>query len=363
MNRHPNAPWTIEGKRRACESIDAGVPIAHVARNMGISRQTLTRWYGRWVFGGITGLEEGSSRPRESPNKTPDDIEHMVLDIRREEQWGPARISALLDTFGYHVAPSTVHRILERHGQNRLADLDRQAGNSKREIQRYEYEHPGEMIHVDIKKVGRIPKGGGWKIHGRGTDEARASKRVAAKPARVGYGYIHAAVDDYSRLAYVEVLNDEKGATAAAFWLRAVMWFRLNGIHRIERVLTDNGSPYRSHVFAAATDSTSTVRRRTKPYTPRTNGKVERFNRIMGDEWLNVRAYDSDEDRTAWLAHFVNRYNDERAHSALGYKPPSSRLPGDYHPISEQPAFLPEPPMGDEVRQPTLFDEHGDPAV
>ncbi|UUW87411.1 helix-turn-helix domain-containing protein [Pimelobacter simplex] len=224
---HPNAPLTPEGRERLCRRIDAGRPLSHVAAEGGISRASLTKWYKRWLAYGRDGLEDRTSRPDFSPTATDEDIVDMVLQLRAFEKWGADRISAYLSTVGDgSIAPSraTVHRILVRHGMSRLRDLDMPTGESKRDANRYEHARPGDMIHVDIKKVGRIPTGGGWRIHGRNTEGGRASQRKANK--RVGYAYIHAAVDDHSRLAYAEVLDDEKKETCAAFWFRAVAFFR-----------------------------------------------------------------------------------------------------------------------------------------
>lgn len=306
MAAHLNAPLTPEGRRRLCERVDGGRPLSHVADEGGISRAALTKWYKRWVAYGEPGLLDRTSRPDHQPTRTPDDIEETVIQLRRAEKWGPSRIAAYLGNVGdgsIKIAPATVHRILVRHGISRLRDLDMPTGESKRDPNRYEHPHPGDLIHVDVKKVGRIPDGGGWAVHGRGTDEARASRRVANR--RSGYVYIHAAVDDRSRLAYAEVHIDERASTAAVFWLRAVAFLREHGITTISRCLTDNGSAYRSKVFNEALAATGTTHKYTRPHTPRTNGKVERFNLTMKVEWLYVRCYDSDEERTAALAEFL----------------------------------------------------------
>lgn len=354
---HPNAPLTPEGRRRLCERIDEGRPLSHVADEGGISRTALTRWYKRWLAHGEAGLEDRTSRPEHSPNATADDIEEMVVQVRVAEKWGAARISGYLATVGAGniiVSPTTVHRILQRHGVARLRDLDMPTGESKREVQRYEHPHPGDMVHVDVKKVGRIPEGGGWRIHGRDTEDGRASRRVANK--RTGYAYIHAAVDDHSRLAYVEVHPDERGGTAAAFWLRATLFFAEHGIHTIHRCLTDNGPAYRSKVFNEALAGTGTTHKYTRPHTPRTNGKVERFNLTMKVEWLYVRSYSSDEERTEALAEFLNTYNHDRPHSALGNKPPSSRVPVRTYRVAPQAKELPVPLVEGLGHEPTLLD-------
>lgn len=238
---------------------------------------------------------------------------------------------------GVTVAPATVHRILVRRGLNRLRDLDPPTGEDLREVVRYEHECPGDMLHVDVKKLGRIPAGGGWRMHGHGTDAARASKRTGPDTGKVGYTYLHTAIDDHSRLAYTEALDDERAVTASAFWHRAVAFFAAHDITPIRRVLTDNGSCYRSRDWAAALAETGTKHKRTRPYTPRTNGKVERFNGTLAREWAYVRAYTSEHERRAALADFLNYYNHERPHSALGGRPPISRTSGsDYRVVFER---------------------------
>lgn len=354
---HANAPLTPEGRRRLCERIDAGRPLSHVADEGGISRAALTKWYKRWLVYGDAGLLDRTSRPEHSPRATPEDIEEMVVQLRVHEKWGPDRISGWLATAGAGdlvVSPATVHRILRRHGIARLRDLDMPTGESKRDPNRYEHPHPGDMVHVDVKKVGRIPVGGGWHVHGRDTEEGRASRRKGAR--RAGYNYIHAAVDDHSRLAYVEVHRDEKQGTAAAFWLRAVLFFREHGITNIRRCLTDNGPAYRSKTFNEMLTSTGTVHKYTRPHTPRTNGKVERFNLTMKTEWLYVRAYESDEARTEALAAFLNEYNHDRPHSSLGNKPPASRVPVTTYRMEPQPEVLEVPLVEGMGHEPTLFD-------
>lgn len=248
----------------------------------------------------------------------------MIVAIRRAKKWGPARISASLEANdGIKIAPATVHRVLRREGLSRLRDIDPPTGEQLRATNRYEHEAPGDLVHVDIKKLGRIPDGGGWRVHGRGSEQAKASQRKG----RVGYTYLHSAVDDYSRLAYTEALVDEKAVTAAAFWARAVSYFEDYGISHIKRVLTDNGSCYRSRLWAAAIAETDTVHKRTRPYSPRTNGKVERYNGTLAREWAYVTEYDSEAARTRALADFLHFYNHDRPHQGIGLKPPVSRIP------------------------------------
>lgn len=318
---------------------------------MGISRRTAAKWWGRWLLEGNDGLAEASSRPVNSPTAIPDNVVELILAVRADKKWGAQRISAhLRDQYGVEVSGSTVHRTLQRHDVNRLSDLDRPDGGSKREVKRFDFPNPGDMIHVDVKKAGRIPDGGGWFVHGMGTDLTRQSKRKGT--GRVGYIYIHSAVDAHTRMAYSEVHLNEKGATAADFWRRAVAFFRRYGFDNFERCMTDNGSAYRSAAFNDALDQSGTKHRFTPPYTPRVNGKVERFNRILKEEWLHVTGYDSEYQRIEALATFLNYYNLERAHSAVGYRAPVTRAPGGNYVLPPQPLeWAPMPKTGPRTEQ------------
>jgi transposase InsO family protein len=305
---HANARLTPLGRLTLCERIAAGRPVAHVADEMGISRPTAYRWWKRFCSDGDAGLVDRSSRPHRSPAKTKRKVEKRIEGLRRKRKLGPARIGAVLG-----VPPSTVHRVLVRRGLNRLAWMDRPTG---RVIRRMTADRPGELVHVDIKKLGRIPAGGGWKVHGRGKDGHNGYSRV-------GYAFIHSAIDAYSRLAYSEILANEQGSTAAAFWERAAAFFLQHGII-VERVLTDNGSCYRSKVFDDALDTiTHTF---TRPYRPQTNGKVERFNRTLLDEWAYVRTYRSDSQRNQAFSKWLHLYNHHRTHTALDGTSPIDRV-------------------------------------
>jgi len=313
---HANAKLTPTGRLLLVQRIAAGRPIAHVAREMGVARQTASRWWSRWLAEGESGLHDRSSRPRRSPRRTPHATERRIERLRRRLKLGPVRIAYRLG-----LAPSTVYRVLRRLGLHRLAWLDRPTG---RVIRRYEHAHPGDLVHVDIKKLGRIPTGGGWKAHGRGQ---------AGRRQRVGYAYIHSAVDDHSRLAYSEVLGDERAGTAVDFWGRAQAWFAEQGVV-VRAVLTDNGPAYRSIDFARHCSAAGVRHRFTRPYRPQTNGKVERFNRTLLEEWAYVRVYRSEQARTLALASWLHQYNHHRRHAALGGLPPVSRvitnLPAQY---------------------------------
>ena len=305
---HRNAKLTPAGRRLLVDRIASGRPVAHVAAEMGVARQTAHRWWRRFVAEGESGLQDRSCRPRRSPRRTPRALERRIERLRRRQKLGPVRIGYRLG-----LAASTVYRVLCRLGLQRLSWLDRPTG---RVIRRYEHLHPGDLLHMDIKKLGRIPPGGGWRAHGRGRAGARQ---------RVGYAYIHSAVDDHSRLAYSEVLADERAVTVVAFWRRALAWFADRGV-TAQAVLTDNGSAYRSADFARACLAAGIRHRRTRPYRPQTNGKVERFNRTLLEEWAYVRVYRSEQARTAALARWLHHYNHHRGHTALGGLPPVSRV-------------------------------------
>jgi transposase len=293
-----------------CLRVEQGRPVAHVAPEMGISRTTGYKWWRRFCEEGVEGLVDRSSRPHRCPHRSAPDLEAQIAELRAELKLGPARIGYRLG-----VAPSTVHRVLVRLGLNRLAWMDRPTG---RVIRRYERERPGELIHVDIKKLGKIPDGGGWKVVGR-----QAGKKNNDTRRGIGYGFIHSAVDDHSRLAYSEILGDERKETAAGFWQRARAWYLDQGIET-EEILTDNGSCYRSRLFDEVLGQIK--HRKTKPYRPQTNGKVERFNRTMLEEWAYVKPYTSEAERRAAFDVFLHLYNHHRSHSALGGKPPISRV-------------------------------------
>jgi transposase InsO family protein len=259
-------------------------------------------------------MEDRSSRPHSSPRRTATRRERRIIALRVNRRWGPARIGYLL---GIH--PSTVHRVLSRYRLAKLAWLDRGTG---RVIRRYEHEKPGDLVHVDIKKLGRIPDGGGHRALGRAT--GRRNKARTPSNRRPGYHYLHNAVDDYSRLAYTEILTDETKETAAAFWQRANAWFQAQGI-MVQRVLTDNGNCYRSRAFTQALGP-DIKHKRTRPYRPQTNGKVERFNRTMLEEWAYIRPYRSEAERVTAFPEWLHAYNHHRAHTALKGQTPASRV-------------------------------------
>jgi transposase InsO family protein len=314
---HRNARLTVWGRKELCRRIEGGRPVAHVADEMGVSRATAYKWWRRWVEQGEAGLADRCSRPHRMPRRTPAPVERRIEQLRRRHKLGPARIGYRLG-----VAPSTVHRVLCRQELNRLSWMDRPTG---RVIRRYERDRPGELIHVDIKKLGRIPPGGGWWALGR--EEAPHQGH-----SRVGYAFVHSAVDDHSRLAYSEILDDERGHTCAAFWTRASRWFADHGV-TVETVMTDNGAGYKSFVFKDSVEAAGARQQRIRPFNPQINGKVERFNRTLLEEWAYVRVYRSEAARIAALDRWLHTYNHHRCHTALRGEAPITRVnnvPGHY---------------------------------
>jgi transposase InsO family protein len=314
---HGNASLTPTGRLRLASCVvDDGWPLRRAAERFGVSVTTTQRWAGRYREQGQAGMGDRSSRPNRCPAQLPTRIEHRIMGLRVSRRWGPARIGYRL-----RLAPSTVSKVLTRYEAPRLAWTDPATGcrlRAKPKPFRYEHAAPGDLVHVDIKKLGRIPDGGGHRFLGRA-----AGVRVK-KGAKPGTAYIHHAMDDHSRLVYSEILADERKETASAFWTRANNYFNGCGI-TVLRVLTDNGSPYRSKLFAQTLGSIT--HKRTRPYRPQTNGKVERFNRTLGEEWAYARLYLSEAERVAEYATFIHTYNHHRGHTALGGKPPADRVP------------------------------------
>lgn len=326
---HRNAPLTETGRLRLARCvIDDGWPLRRAAERFQVSATTAARWAARYRDLGPAGMADRPSRPHHSPARTPQRAERRIIKLRVTRRWGPARIA-----FRLGLAPSTVHRVLARYGCPPLAHLDRATGRGMR---RYERQRPGELVHVDIKKLGNIPDGGGWRIAGRAqgrrNGRATTTARKNSHPV-IGYSYLHTAIDDHSRLAYSEILADERKETAVAFWARAHAWFTAAGIS-VERVLTDNGACYKSFAWRDALTAAGITHKRIRPYRPQTNGKVERFNRTLLDEWAYARPYRSETERRAAFDTWLHTYNHHRGHTALGGQPPASRvtnLSGQYN--------------------------------
>ena len=319
---HRNARLTVRGRQLLVERVcDQGWAIAHAAKAQGVSRQCAHRWINRFREEGEAGLRDRSSRPHHRPSQTPVEVEEAIVAMRREQRRGQDWIGPELG-----VPARTVARVLRRHGVPYLRECDPLTGEmiraSKTTAVRYERDRPGELVHVDVKKIGKIPDGGGWKAHGRQMGSTSAKRR-----ARIGYDYVHSMVDDHSRLAYSEILPDEKGPTCAAFMLRAAEYFAAHGITGIERVLTDNHWSYRrSTDVRDAIAALGAKHRFIKPHCPWQNGKVERFNRTLQVEWAYRQVFLTNADRSAALAPWLELYNTRRRHTAHGGQPPTSRL-------------------------------------
>lgn len=303
MNVHKNAVLTPRGREQLVERLQAGESKASAAAAVGVSRQTARKWERRMAEEGAAGLEDRSSRPHRSPTQVRRVRERQIARLRRK-RWTQAAIAEALG-----MALSTVGAVCRRLGLGRLPEFERRPP-----IVRYERERAGEMIHLDIKKLARIERVG-HRIHG---DRSRTSDGA-------GWEFLHVCIDDASRVAYAEVLPDEKGLTCTAFLRRAVAWFEARGI-RVERVMTDNGSGYLSKVFSALIRTMGARHIRTRPYTPRTNGKAERFIQTCKREWAYARPYAHSRDRKAALDIFLCYYNCHRPHWGIGRKTPQLRL-------------------------------------
>ncbi|MEU8994780.1 IS481 family transposase [Streptomyces caniferus] len=320
---HRNAPLTVEGRRRLIERCRTR-PISHLAAEMGISRACASKWVNRWRRHGDLGLLDRPSIPHHSPGATPAWVIEKIESWRRQEKWSAQRITHELAELGHVVNRRTVTRHLARLGLGHRRFLD-PCGDSNREPEKITARWPGHMVHLDVKKVGRIPDGGGWRVHGRGSGQAKAVGRAKSAGTKRGYMYLHSALDGFSRLAYTEPLADEKGSTAAAFLARAKAWFAAHGVIHLHRVVTDNGACYRSGDFAR-TIGGQTRHQKTKPYTPRHNGKVERYQRILAEELLYAREFTSEVERAAAIGVWNIHYNYHRPHSGADGLPPASRL-------------------------------------
>lgn len=319
---HKNAPLSVEGRRRLVERCRTR-PIAHVAAEMGISRACGSKCVNRYRRHGDLGLLDRSSTPHRQPTTTAAETLARIEELRRAHKWSAARIAFELTQAGISISRRTVSRHLAAVGLNRRRFLD-PTGEVNRTPQRIRARRPGHMVHVDVKKVGRIPVGGGRRAHGRGSEQAKAVNRRKKKTERGGYVYLHSAIDGYSRLAYTEALPDEKAATAIGFLHRARAWFAAHGINHIERIVTDNGACYRADAFARAL--LGARHQRITPYTPRHNGKVERYNRILAEEFLYSRTWTSESDRADALRRWNIHDNYHRPHSSADDQPPASRL-------------------------------------
>lgn len=309
---HRRAKLTPFGRLLLAQRVlELGWTAAEAAKAAGVSRSTAHKWVRRYREEGPTGLEDRSSRAHRCPHALPARQVDRILRARRRLKQGPHQLAAVLGS-----PRSTIYGVLRRHRMSRLAHVDRPTGIPIR----YERERPGELVHIDVKKLGRIPPGGGWRKLGRAT--ARGSRRKRG----FGYDYLHAAVDDHSRVAYVEVHADERGETCARFLARAAGFFAEHGVV-LEQVMTDNAKNYVvSAAFGQSLAALGITHVRIPPYRPRANGKVERFNRTLAEEWAYRRLYRSNPERLRALDRWIDFYNRRRSHTALGGRPPISRL-------------------------------------
>ena len=311
---HANASLTPEGRLKLAQLVVRdGWAQARVAERLQVSRATVSKWVTRYRAHGWDGLEDRSSRPHASPSRTDRRTERRIIALRFTRRWGPHRI-------GYHLRlpQSTVSKVLNRYKMPLLGHIDLNTGLPVRKPKpvRYERENPGDLVHVDVKKLGRIPDGGGHRTLGR--QAGRRNRRSG-----VGHCFLHSAIDDHSRLVYSEILTDEKKETAAGFWERANAFYTANGV-TVLRVITDNGSCYRSRLFTTALGDV--VHKFTRPYRPQTNGKIERFHRTLAAEWAYARHYSSDQARADTYQGWIHSYNHHRPHTCIGGKSPIDRV-------------------------------------
>lgn len=318
---HANAALTPRARLTVARLVvDQMVPIAEVAARFQCSWPTVKRWADRYAAG--HSMQDRSSRPRRMPAKTDAATTRRIVSLRLRKRLGPVQLAALTG-----VAPSTAHRVLTRCGLNRLTHVDRATGEP---VRRYEHDQPGALLHVDVKKFGNIPDGGGWRFVGRAQGERNRSA-TPGKPRskhhgpKMGHAFVHTVIDDHSRVAYAEVHDDETALTATGVLRRAVAWFAARGI-TTQRVLSDNGSPYVSHLWRDVCAELAIKHSRTRPRRPQTNGKIERFHRTMADGWGYARCYTSEPERRDALAAWLHEYNHHRPHTACGNKPPVARL-------------------------------------
>jgi len=288
---------------------------ARVAERLQVSRATVSKWVRRYRAQGLPGLADHSSKPHRSPTQTARRTERRIIALRFSRRRGPHRI-------GYHLRlpQSTVSKVLNRYRMPLLGHVDLNTGLAVRKPKavRYEHANPGDLVHVDVKKLGRIPDGGGWRTLGKA-----AGRRNRKKSVPIGYSFLHSAIDDHSRVVYSEILTDEKGATAAGFWERANAFYLSLGV-TVRRVLSDNGSCYRSGVFNAALGEAT--HKFTRPYRPQTNGKIERFHRTLAFEWAYAHHYSSDQARAGTYQDWIHSYNHHRPHTGIGGKSPIDRV-------------------------------------
>jgi transposase InsO family protein len=327
---HANAALTPKARLKLARLIvEDGWSVARAAKRFQVAWPTAKRWADRYRLLGAAGMQDRSSRPHRQPTKTPQPLVRKIVHLRWKRRVGPVEIAGLVG------APaSTVHAVLQRCGISRLSAVDRATGEP---VRRYEHPHPGALLHADVKKLANIPDGGGHRKVGRAQGQRNrtatpTNKRGKDGGKNWGHCFVHTVVDDHSRVAYAEIHNDERATTAVGVLRRAVLWFTARGV-TVERVLTDNGSCYRSELWRQQCTDLNITPKRTRPYRPQTNGKVERFHRTMTAGWAFRRLYLSESSRRKALPSWLHEYNHHRNHSAIGKVPPITRLtnlPGQY---------------------------------
>jgi transposase InsO family protein len=323
---HSNAALTPRARLRLARLIvNQGWDVARAAERYDVSWKTAAKWAARYRAEGAEGMHDRSSRPHRQPRRTPTPTVRKIVHLRWKQRLGPVEIG---DRLG--MPASTVHAVLVRCRLNRLTHVDRVTGEP---IRRYEHEHPGDLIHVDVKKLGRVPDGGGWRYVGRQQGERNRSAtivRTGTPRSRhhdpvIGTCYLHTVIDDHSRVAYVEAHDDETKETAAEVLRNAVAWFAERGV-TVQRVLSDNGSAYKSHLWHQTCAELDIAVKKTRPYRPQTNGKIERFHRTLAEGWAFKKFYNSESARLAALPAWIHEYNHHRPHSAIGKRSPITRL-------------------------------------
>jgi len=326
---HANAALTPRQRLRLARLVvEEDWPLAHAAKFFGVASTTAKRWADRYRTEGAAGMADRSSRPHTNPNKTGSTVTRRIVSLRLRKRWGPVRLAAETG-----VAASTAGAVLRRCQISQLSRLDRR----EQTVIRYEHPEPGDLLHVDVKKLGNIPDGGGWRFLGREqgwlnrtADGGRARSKHHHPLMR--HGFIHVVLDDHTRLAYAEIHDNELGVTATAVLRRAVAWFAARGV-TTRRVITDNGGCYRSRDWMTTCAELGITVKKTRPYRPQTNGKVERFNRTMTSEWAFAQLFTSEVARREAFPAWLHSYNHHRPHTGIGGHPPISRLtnlPGQY---------------------------------
>jgi transposase InsO family protein len=322
---HANAALTPRARLRLAELVvDGGWTYAAAAKMFMVAPRTAKKWADRFRAEGAAGMADRSSRPHVSPTRTRPQVVRQIVEVRWRHRLGPVQIAGRLA-----MPASTVHAVLTRCRINRLSYIDRVTGEP---LRRYEHARPGALIHVDVTKFGNIPDGGGHKFvsrqlgkHNARQTAQRTGERHKTYHPKIGIAFVHTVIDDHSRMAYAEICTNEKAATAIGVLQRAVAWFAEHGV-TVERVLSDNGSAYRSYAWRDACAELRITPKRTRPYRPQTNGKIERFRRTLADGWAYARLYESTQQRNTALPDWLHFYNHHRAHSAIGGRPPVTRL-------------------------------------